>query len=119
MEIISADQVESIHQASLKILRDIGLRVESDTALKFLTDVTAEGDKETVRRHERQLERAAQFTGGDPYALQSWHTGINPGTFIEGNPFENLEYWGTVAYGSPRYTHIHGTGLDRVMLPTI
>ncbi len=70
------------------------------------------GDKETVRRIERQLERAAKFTGGDPYVLHSWHTGINPGTFFHGNPFENLEYWGTVAYGSPRYTHIHGTGLD-------
>ena len=34
MEIISADQVETIHQTSLKILRDIGLRVESPTALK-------------------------------------------------------------------------------------
>ena len=47
MEIISADQVESIHQASLKILRDIGLRVESETALKFLTDVRAEVDKDS------------------------------------------------------------------------
>ena len=44
MEIISADQVESIHDASLKILRDIGIRVESKTALKLLKDVRAEVD---------------------------------------------------------------------------
>ena len=44
LEIISSDQIETIHQASLKILRDIGLRVESPTALKFLNDVRADID---------------------------------------------------------------------------
>jgi trimethylamine--corrinoid protein Co-methyltransferase len=44
MEIISADQVETIHQASLEILRDIGLRVENATALKLLTDLRADVD---------------------------------------------------------------------------
>ena len=44
MEIISADQVETIHQASLKILSEIGLRIESKTALNLLTDVRADVD---------------------------------------------------------------------------
>ncbi|MCP4471159.1 MAG: trimethylamine methyltransferase family protein [Gammaproteobacteria bacterium] len=44
MEIISADQVETIHRASLEILRDIGLRVENATALKLLTDLRADVD---------------------------------------------------------------------------
>jgi trimethylamine--corrinoid protein Co-methyltransferase len=44
LEIISSDQLESIHRASLKILRDIGLRVESPTALKLLTDLRADVD---------------------------------------------------------------------------
>ncbi len=47
MEILSADQIESIHQASLKILRDIGLRVESKTALNLLKDIRADVDKST------------------------------------------------------------------------
>ena len=47
MEIISADQVETIHRASLKILSDIGLRVESPTALKLLTDLRADVDHDT------------------------------------------------------------------------
>ena len=47
MEIISSDQVESIHRASLKILSDIGLRVESPTALKLLTDLRADVDHDT------------------------------------------------------------------------
>ncbi len=46
MEILSVDQLESIHQASLKILRDIGLRVESKIALQLLTDIRAEVDKD-------------------------------------------------------------------------
>ena len=71
-----------------------------------------DGDRKTVRQVIRQLEKAAELTGGDPYALHSWHTGINPSTFFEGNPFDNLEKWGTVAYGSPRYTHFHGAGLE-------
>ena len=51
MEILSADQVETIHRASLQILRDIGLRVESDTALRLMKDIRAEvdGDRKRVR----------------------------------------------------------------------
>ncbi len=64
MEIISVDQVESIHQASLKILRDIGLRVESETALKFLTDVRAEVDQDS---------RQVRF---DPELVEEMITGL-------------------------------------------
>ena len=47
LEILSADQIESIHQASLRILRDIGLRVDSSTALSLLTDARADVDQST------------------------------------------------------------------------
>ncbi len=46
MEILSVDQVETIHQASLKILRDIGLKVQSETALKLMKDLRADVDME-------------------------------------------------------------------------
>jgi trimethylamine--corrinoid protein Co-methyltransferase len=49
MEIISADQVETIHQASLKILKEIGMRVESEAALKLLTDIRADVDHAEMR----------------------------------------------------------------------
>jgi len=39
--------VETIHRASLEILRDIGLRVESPSALKLLTDLRADVDHDT------------------------------------------------------------------------
>jgi trimethylamine--corrinoid protein Co-methyltransferase len=44
MEIISADQVETIHHASLKILRDIGLRVDNPSSLKLLSKLKADVD---------------------------------------------------------------------------
>ena len=70
------------------------------------------GDAAAIGRLRRQLERAAAITGGDAYRLNSWHTGINPCTFFNGDPYQDLERWGTVAYGSPRYTHIHAAGFD-------
>ena len=70
------------------------------------------GDDEQITRIRKQLERAASITGGDAYRINSWHTGINPYTFYDDDPYADLEHWGTVAYGSPRYTHIHAAGKD-------
>ncbi len=78
-----------------------------DSAITSMT-----GDRQMIRRVDHQLTRAAQLSGGDPYVLNSWHAGINPGTFFVGNPFDDVEYWGTVAFGSPRYAHIHAAGVD-------
>lgn len=74
--------------------------------------VAFDGPAELVERLKSQLTRAAELTGGDPYLINSWHTGINPGTFYTDDPYDNLEKWGTVAYGSPRYTHLHAAGID-------
>ena len=97
-------------------------RAYADSEFYFDSPVTAivemsrmidfEGDQQLIKRLKKQLERAAAITGGDPYCLNSWHTGINPYTFYNEEPYANLERWGTVAYGSPRYTHIHAAGID-------
>lgn len=71
-----------------------------------------DGPAELVARLKTQLKRAAALTGGDPYLINSWHTGINPGTYFKGDPYDDLELWGTVSYGSPRYTHMHAAGID-------
>ncbi len=71
-----------------------------------------DGDPQVVRAFRNQCERAAAITGGEPFRLNSWHTGVNPNTFYDGNPLADLERWGTVAFGSPRYTHIHMAGSD-------
>ena len=71
-----------------------------------------DGPPDLVARLGAQLERAAALTGGDAYRINSWHTGINPNTFFDGDPYADLERWGTFAYGSPRYTHMHAAGND-------
>ena len=97
-------------------------RTYSDSVLYLDSSITAvvedsrmigfEGDSKLITRLRNQLGRAAAITGGDPYRLNSWHTGINPYTFYSGDLHANLEQWGTVTYGSPRYTHIHAAGND-------
>ncbi len=97
-------------------------RAYEDSTVVLDTPVTAEveecrmvsftGEDSLVQRLERQLDRAAALTGGDPRLINSWHTGINPGTYFHGDPYADLELWGTVAYGSPRYTHMHVAGKD-------
>lgn len=74
--------------------------------------VAFDGPAHLVDQLKNQLMRAAELTGGDPYLVNSWHTGINPGTFYAQDPYDDLEKWGTVAYGSPRYTHFHAAGID-------
>lgn len=49
MEILSADQVEFIHHASLRILKDIGLKVDNMTALRLMRDLGADVDMATHR----------------------------------------------------------------------
>ena len=47
LEILSADQVEAIHHASLKILRDMGLEFMSDAALDVLEREGADVNRDT------------------------------------------------------------------------
>lgn len=74
--------------------------------------VNVTGDPDMVRAFREQCERAARITGGDPFRLNSWHVGVNPFTFFDGDPFDDVERWGTVAFGSPRFTHFHAAGRD-------
>jgi trimethylamine--corrinoid protein Co-methyltransferase len=64
MEIISVDQVETIHQASLKILKEIGLLVESESARNLLKGLKADIDDRT---------KIVRF---DPDLIEEMMTGI-------------------------------------------
>ncbi|MCP5089082.1 MAG: trimethylamine methyltransferase family protein [Rhodobacteraceae bacterium] len=46
-ELVSADQVETIHHASLRVLRDIGLKVDSSVALDLLDGIGADVNRDT------------------------------------------------------------------------
>jgi len=71
-----------------------------------------EGESDLVERVKAQFERVGEMADGSPFSVNSWHTGINPGTYYVGKATDDLERWGTVAYGSPRYTHFHACGAD-------
>jgi len=51
LELLSRDQIEKIHSASLKILEDVGVAVYEDSFLKFLADsgVNVDFDKKSVK----------------------------------------------------------------------
>ena len=56
IEVLSADQVEAIHEASLQILEEIGIEFMSDRALDLLSEGGAEVDRATqVVRFDRGL----------------------------------------------------------------
>jgi hypothetical protein len=74
--------------------------------------VNLKGDPGLVSKIEAQLYRASKLTDGEPFRINSWHTGVNPNTFFDGDPFSDIERWGIVSYGSPRYTHFHLAGND-------
>ncbi len=98
--------------SSTRAFEDSVLMVSSPVRVSVEDGLMTEfhGATEMVGAFRSQCERAAALTGGDPCRLNSWHTGINPNTFYDRDPYADLERWGTVAFGSPRYTHIHAAG---------
>src|SRR4030042_2881823 len=46
-QLLSREQVEAIHLSSLKILEEIGVMIQNETALKLLTDAGADVDPKT------------------------------------------------------------------------
>ena len=103
---ITSSSTRAYKNSVLSINSAINVIVENSHMVDF------EGDVGEIKAVKRQMERAAEITGGDPYTINSWHTGINPGTFFEGDPHDDLEYWGTAAFGSPKLTHFHACGRD-------
>lgn len=71
-----------------------------------------DGPADETAKVQQHFERVGELVGGNPMAVNSWHTGVNPRAFFIGNPSEHVEFWGDVAYGSPRFTHFHACGAD-------
>jgi trimethylamine--corrinoid protein Co-methyltransferase len=82
MEVISADQVEVIHEKSLIVLRDIGLKVDSAIARALLRDAGADVDAQTHR---------VRF---DPAMVEEMLTGIPAGFTIHARNPEKTVYVG-------------------------
>ncbi|MGO4836215.1 trimethylamine methyltransferase family protein, partial [Rhizobiaceae sp. 2RAB30] len=70
MALLSDDQVEAIHAASLRILEDLGIEVMNGSALDLLTTARAEVDRSTrMVRLDRGLVAEALATAPQSFAL--------------------------------------------------
>ncbi len=69
-----------------------------------------EGDASDVANTRQHFERVAGLLGGDAFAVNSWHAGVNPKTFYRTDPAQNIEKWGDLVFGSPRSMHFHTCG---------
>ena len=82
MELISADQVEYIHNASLKILSQIGIQVDSPVALKLLSSIGA------------KINRSTKNVKLDPALVNEMLEGIPTEFTIHArNPKKNSQGW--------------------------
>ncbi|MFZ4531238.1 MAG: hypothetical protein ACOYOJ_05415 [Alsobacter sp.] len=76
-----------------------------------ITAISA-ADPALARRVEAHLDRVGRRFSCDARRIDSWHTGLNPTTFYPGDARANMERWGAVVFGSPRYTHFHMVGAN-------
>jgi len=79
-EIVSADQIEAIHQASMKILRELGIAFLDDEALDIL------------KEHGADVDRSTQMVKFDPELIEKY-IAKSPEQFTlhARNPEHNLE----------------------------
>lgn len=101
---LTSTSIHSYDDDILPLDRPVTLLIRDGRVVDF------EGDAETVARVVAHFERVGSIVGGDPWALNSWHTGINPTTVFAAASRDEIHRWGSVAFGSPRYTHFHLCG---------
>lgn len=102
----------SIHRyddAILPLPAPLTLEIENGQIVHFA------GPDGLAARVAAHFDRVAEAVGLDPLgpaarSVGSWHTGINPATYFAGRALDDMERWGSVAFGSPRYTHFHMCG---------
>jgi len=106
VEILSADEVESLHRASLRILAEIGVEVLGDRAIELLAGAGASVDRETRRvRLDPDLVEELVARAPSKFRLHAR------------NPAKNLEFGGGhvvfSAVGGPAFV----TDIDRGRRP--
>ena len=139
VNILSEDEIEFIHQSSLEILRDIGMKVDDDRALQLLRQVGAEIDNDS-----RQVKFDSALVEQMLYGLPSSFTiharnpdktlkvGGNHMTFAtvcgpsfvsdidrgrRAGTYEDVEDFVKLAHSLNIYHHEGGAGLEPLDLP--
>ena len=68
------------------------------------------GPDDLADRVRTHYEYVAGLFDIEPDFVHSWHTGHHPKPFYNGRAADDLTRWGSVAFHSPRYTHLHTCG---------
>lgn len=68
------------------------------------------GPAPVVEQARAQFARVHRLLGGPELRVGSWHAGINPMTFFPRPAMSDIDRWSGLAFGSPRYAHIHMGG---------
>jgi hypothetical protein len=101
---LASTSINDIENSILKLEQPVTAHIEESRIVGF------DGDSNTVASVEAQYQRVGKLTDGDPYTVNSWHTGMYPKTFYRRPIDDDVQRWSDLAFGSPRYTHFHTCG---------
>ena len=101
---LTSTSINNIENGILKLEQPATAHIEESRITDF------KGEAKTVASIEAQYQRVGELTGGDPFVVNSWHTGIYPKTFYSRPIDDDVQRWSDLAFGNPRYTHFHTCG---------
>ena len=68
------------------------------------------GSGKSVCAVNQHYDFVAETLGINRNRVHSWHAGLNPHTFFNGDISTDLERWEGISFASPRYLHVHTCG---------
>jgi len=101
---ITSTYIHSYESSVLPLSSPLTLTLEEGTITRV------EGEPALVAQVTAQFERVSALFGGPQWAVNSWHSGINPLTWFPRPALTDMDRWSCVAFGSPRYAHFHMCG---------
>ena len=101
---LMSTSINSFENSVVPLKQPVIAHIERSRIVEF------EGEPGLVKQVKQQYQRVGEWTGGDPFAVNSWHAGMYPKTFYSDDPHENIQRWGDLAFASPRYLHFHTCG---------
>jgi hypothetical protein len=101
---LTSTYVHAYEHSILPLTSPLALTLEDGQIVRI------EGEESLVARAQAQFARVGALFGGRPWALNSWHAGINAFTFFPRPALSDIDRWSCVAFGSPRYAHFHMCG---------
>ena len=103
---LMSTSVNNFENSVLPLPEHVTATIEDSRIVEF------NGATKVVEQVREQYRRVGTFSGGDAFALNSWHTGIYPHTFYQVSASRDIQRWAELTFASPRYTHFHTCGVS-------